>query len=41
VLCNTSANRNGHGFFPDASSALAWGQVDMVWNEGTLYRRAA
>ena len=40
VLCNTSANYNGHGFFPDAASAMEWGQVDHVWAEGTLYRRA-
>jgi carbamoyltransferase len=39
VLCNTSANLNGHGFFPDAGSAMDWGRVDMVWNEGMLYRR--
>jgi carbamoyltransferase len=39
VLCNTSANLNGSGFFPDVASALAWGRVDMVWSENTLYRR--
>lgn len=39
VLCNTSANLNGSGFFPDVASAMAWGQLDLVWSEGTLYRR--
>ncbi|MFC9756878.1 carbamoyltransferase N-terminal domain-containing protein [Streptomyces sp. NPDC056921] len=39
VLCNTSANLNGHGFFSDVASAMAWGQVDRIWSEGTLYRR--
>jgi carbamoyltransferase len=32
VLCNTSANYNGCGFFPDAASAMEWGQVDLVWS---------
>ncbi|QQQ78803.1 nodulation protein U [Saccharothrix sp. 6-C] len=41
VLCNTSANLNGSGFFPDVDSALAWGRVGLVWSEGTLYRRTA
>ncbi|MEU5247582.1 carbamoyltransferase N-terminal domain-containing protein [Streptomyces asoensis] len=39
VLCNTSANLNGSGFFPDAASAMAWGKVDRVWSEGVLYQR--
>jgi carbamoyltransferase len=39
VLCNTSANHNGHGFFPDVASAVGWGRVDRVWSEGTLYHR--
>ncbi len=39
VLCNTSANFNGTGFFPDVESALAWGKVDRVWSDGTLYTR--
>jgi carbamoyltransferase len=39
VLCNTSANLNGRGFFPDAASAMAWGRVGMVWSEGVLHRR--
>ncbi|WP_327327078.1 nodulation protein U [Streptomyces sp. NBC_01210] len=40
VLCNTSANLNGSGFFPDVASAMAWGEVDRIWSEGTLYRRS-
>jgi carbamoyltransferase len=39
VLCNTSANYNGRSFFPDAASAMEWGRLDLVWSEGTLYRR--
>ncbi|UJW29929.1 nodulation protein NodU [Saccharothrix sp. AJ9571] len=39
VLCNTSANYNGRSFFPDAASAMEWGQVDLVWSDGVLYRR--
>lgn len=41
VLCNTSANDRGRGFFPDAASAMAWDRLDAVWSEGTLYRRVA
>ncbi len=39
VLCNTSANLNGSGFFPDVASAIAWNKVDRIWGEGILYRR--
>jgi carbamoyltransferase len=39
ALCNTSANAPGRGFFPDARSAMEWGEVPAVWCEGTLYRR--
>jgi carbamoyltransferase len=39
LLCNTSANLKGHGFFPDAASAMRWGGVDLVWSEGILYER--
>jgi carbamoyltransferase len=39
VLCNTSANYNGRGFFPDADSAMKWGRLDTVWSEGKIYRR--
>ncbi len=37
VLCNTSANLNGSGFFPDVASAARWGRTRYVWSEGTLY----
>jgi carbamoyltransferase len=40
MLCNTSANYNGTGFFPDVASATAWGsqnEVYYVWFDGTLY----
>ncbi|MCM3886595.1 carbamoyltransferase N-terminal domain-containing protein [Frankia sp. R82] len=41
VLCNTSANLNGSGFFPDVASALRWGKVRYVWSEGTLLHSSA
>ncbi|MCU0468156.1 MAG: nodulation protein NodU [Arcicella sp.] len=37
VLCNTSANFNGKGFFPDIHSVTEWGGVNYVWSEDTLY----
>jgi carbamoyltransferase len=40
VLCNTSANFPGCGFFPDPGSAMNWGGTRYVWSEGTLYLRA-
>lgn len=40
LLCNTSANLAGAGFFPDARSAMEWGGVDHVWSDGVLYQRA-
>jgi carbamoyltransferase len=39
VLCNTSANMPGKGFFPDIASAMRWGKTPYVWSNGTLYRR--
>ncbi|MFE7383319.1 carbamoyltransferase N-terminal domain-containing protein [Streptomyces zhihengii] len=39
LLCNTSANRNGSGFFPDVRSAMEWGRVPAVWSDGVLYER--
>lgn len=41
VLCHTSASFHGCGFFPDAASAMAWGQVDLVWGEGILFRKTS
>jgi carbamoyltransferase len=40
VLCNTSGNLPGRGFFPDAASAMEWGRLDRVWVDGTLFTRA-
>jgi carbamoyltransferase len=37
VLCNTSANFEGRGFFPDVASAARWGQTRYIWSEGVLY----
>ena len=39
VLCNTSANFNGSGFFPDIDSAMRWGQLDRIWYAGRLFRK--
>ncbi len=37
VLCNTSANFNGKGFFPDVLSAMQWGRTPFIWNSDFLY----
>jgi carbamoyltransferase len=37
VLCNTSANFNGRGFFPDVASAAQWGRTRYIWCDGQLY----
>ena len=39
VLCNTSANYSGKGFFPDVESVIKWGKVNMVWSNGKLYAK--
>ncbi|MFE7464687.1 carbamoyltransferase N-terminal domain-containing protein [Streptomyces sp. NPDC057499] len=39
VLCNTSANYNGRGFFPDVESAAEWGRARYIWSEGRLFTR--
>jgi carbamoyltransferase len=39
VLCNTSANFNGCGFFPDIYSATTWGKVNYVWSNYVLYEK--
>ncbi|MFH0301634.1 nodulation protein NodU [Bradyrhizobium sp. 31Argb] len=36
LLCNTSANHHGRGFFPDAAAACQWGRVEHVWCDGLL-----
>ncbi|MFI5617202.1 carbamoyltransferase N-terminal domain-containing protein [Streptomyces sp. NPDC051567] len=40
VLCNTSANLNGCGFFPDVASAMGWGRIGRIWSDGVLYEHA-
>ncbi|RTE88141.1 MULTISPECIES: nodulation protein NodU [Bradyrhizobium] len=37
LLCNTSANLYGRGFFPDAAAACQWGRVEHVWCDGQLW----
>lgn len=39
LLCNTSANYKGKGFFPDLTSAIKWDRVNFVWSDFTLYIR--
>jgi carbamoyltransferase len=39
VLCNTSANSKGCGFFPDLASAARWGRVRLLWAGGVLYEK--
>ena len=41
LLCNTSANHKGRGFFPDLASAVAWGGATRIWSGGRLYTPAA
>ncbi|MFT5176539.1 MAG: carbamoyltransferase [Gammaproteobacteria bacterium] len=38
LLCNTSANLNQKGFFPDLQSAVQWGGATTIWSDGKLYR---
>jgi carbamoyltransferase len=37
LLCNTSANYNGSGFFPDVNSATKWNNTNYVWCENELF----
>ncbi|RKS08405.1 beta-1,4-N-acetylglucosamine oligosaccharide 6-O-carbamoyltransferase NodU [Nocardiopsis sp. Huas11] len=37
VLCNTSANHKGRGFFPSIASAMRWAGTSYVWSEGILH----
>ena len=39
VLCNTSANFEGRGFFPDVASAARWGGTRYIWSGNTLYTK--
>ncbi|MGY3622082.1 nodulation protein NodU [Bradyrhizobium sp. USDA 10063] len=36
LLCNTSANHHGRGFFPNAAAACQWGRVEHIWCDGLL-----
>lgn len=38
VLCNTSANHKGRGFFSDVRSVAQWRRVDAIWCDRRLYR---
>ena len=37
LLCNTSANLKGKGFFPDIKSAQDWGETKYAWCNQILY----
>lgn len=39
LLCNTSANFKGKGFFPDVESVMNWGKVNFIWSEGLLFSK--
>jgi carbamoyltransferase len=39
LLCNTSANFKGKGFFPDVQSVMKWDKVNYIWSDGILYER--
>ncbi|OSI71046.1 nodulation protein NodU [Bradyrhizobium canariense] len=40
LLCNTSANHHGRGFFPDAATACQWGRVEHIWCDGLLWTKS-
>lgn len=37
LLCNTSANFNGKGFFPDVKSVMEWDKVNFIYSNGRIY----
>ncbi|WFU62569.1 nodulation protein NodU [Bradyrhizobium brasilense] len=39
LLCNTSANLHGRGFFPDVATACQWGRVEHIWSDGMLWTK--
>ncbi|WFU54575.1 carbamoyltransferase N-terminal domain-containing protein [Bradyrhizobium pachyrhizi] len=41
LLCNTSANHLGRGFFPDVAAACQWGRVEHIWCDGRLWTKTA
>ena len=40
LLCNTSANFPGCGFFPDVKSATEWGGTKYFWSAGRLFTKS-
>lgn len=38
VLCNTSANKSGHGFFDSVEKAIRWGGVSHIYSDGKIFR---
>lgn len=39
VLCNTSANGKGTGFFPDVFSAQKWGKCNYILSDSMIYEK--
>jgi carbamoyltransferase len=39
LLCNTSANYKGCGFFPDIFNATRWNKINYVWANNTIYEK--
>jgi len=39
LLCNTSANFKGTGFFPDVASAAKWNRVNYIWHNNSLFEK--
>ncbi|TDR80066.1 carbamoyltransferase C-terminal domain-containing protein [Paludibacterium purpuratum] len=39
ILCNTSANDNGTGFFGKITDCMNWGRVGKIWDGDALYTR--
>lgn len=39
LLCNTSANYKGSGFFPDIQSVMSWGEINYIYCNGSLYEK--
>ena len=39
LLCNTSANFKGRGFFPDVASVMQWEGVNFIWSNGYLFTK--
>ena len=37
ILCNTSANFNGKGFFPNIESVIKWNKVNLIWSNNSCF----